>query len=400
VAVIWPGLRDGEPPVPAHLQVWVAARTLEDLGVFLRSDMLTRREVMAASVAVATGAALTELVARWLRAEPASLGARDERGSQRIGASTVAAIEQATRYFGSVDAETGGALSREAAVGQLKHAVDLANHASYREEVGTRLLAAIADLSGLVGWMSHDASMNGPAQRYFVYGLQAASEAGAERIRLRAAGILADMARQTRALGHPGTGLRLIELALDRVPPDRRRFNAVRGMLWCLKASMQASMGRGYLTEVRNAVNLSFDLYASAHDDEPDDAVTDYWPYTNESELAAVAAGSFAELASTDPELGRRSEEYANRAIALRPTGFTRSRVFDQIALARARFLVGEPEQASLDGAAAIDLAAAVPASRRVVVRLRELLADSAPYRDMPAVHQLHERLTAWAPVG
>src|SRR5215475_10584363 len=40
VAVIWPELRDGEGPVPAHRQAWVAARTLEDLGVLLRSDML------------------------------------------------------------------------------------------------------------------------------------------------------------------------------------------------------------------------------------------------------------------------------------------------------------------------------------------------------------------------
>jgi hypothetical protein len=29
----------------AHRQAWVAARTLENLGVFLRSDILTRRAV-------------------------------------------------------------------------------------------------------------------------------------------------------------------------------------------------------------------------------------------------------------------------------------------------------------------------------------------------------------------
>jgi hypothetical protein len=52
-----------------------------------------------------------------------------------------------------------GALSREAAVGQLKYAVELAHHASYSDAVGNRLLAAIAALSGLVGYLCHDSGM-------------------------------------------------------------------------------------------------------------------------------------------------------------------------------------------------------------------------------------------------
>src|SRR5262249_9366203 len=155
-------LRDGDGPVPAHRQAWVAARTLEDLGVFLRSDMLTRREVLADVIGVASGSALADPIARWLSAKSVGLAGVAQPGTGRIGMSEVAGIEDVTHHFGSIDAAVGGGLGREAAVGQLKYAVDLARHATYTEAVGKRLLAAIADLSGLVGWMSFDANMSGP----------------------------------------------------------------------------------------------------------------------------------------------------------------------------------------------------------------------------------------------
>lgn len=83
----------------------------------------------------------------------------------------VLAVEHSTRVFAATDADVGGGLSREAAVGQLKYAVDLT---SYSDAMGNRLLAAIAELSGLVGWLCHDCGMPGPTQRYLMYGLQAA----------------------------------------------------------------------------------------------------------------------------------------------------------------------------------------------------------------------------------
>src|SRR5262249_43699037 len=149
VAVIWPELRDGRQPVPAHLHPWAAARTLEELSVFLRSDMLTRRETLIGAVKVGSGSPLVAPTAPWLTVPPGRLTSNDE-GSHRIGLADVISIEQFTKYFAAIDAEVGGALSREAAVGQLKYAVDLIQYASYAQDVGDRLLAAIARLSGLV----------------------------------------------------------------------------------------------------------------------------------------------------------------------------------------------------------------------------------------------------------
>jgi hypothetical protein len=391
--VIWPELRDGQGPVPAHLQAWVPARTLEDLGVFLRSDMLSRREALTSAVGITTGAALVEPITRWLGFRATGLTVDEGRGPGRIGMTTVEGIEQATRRFVASDADVGGGLSREAAVGQLKYAVDLAQHASYTEAVGNRLLAAIADLAGWVSWMSYDAGMPGPAQRYSLYGLQAAREAGDERTRLRAAGILTDMAIQMRSAGHPDTGVRLVDLALEQLPPDRRRLNSVRATLWANKASILAAAAQR--AEARNAVSLSFDLYGQGSGDISDAAVRDYYPYDDDAELASNAAVCYRTLAVEDRLLAGNAEDHALYALTYRGPGFTRSKVFDQIGLAQARFRKAEPDQACLDGERAIEMSAGVAASRRVVQRLRELVDDSEPYRELRSVRDFRERLLA-----
>jgi hypothetical protein len=395
VATIWPGLRDGEAPIPAHLQAWVATRTLEDLGIFLRSDMLTRRETLAGAVGVVAGGALVDPIARWLGAASAGLEAGDER--PRIGTADVVGIERSTRYFAATDAEVGGGLSREAAVGQLKYAVDLARYGSYRAAVGNQLLAAIAELSGMVGWMCHDSGMPGPAQRYLVYGLQAAHESTDERAPLLVISILADMARQMRWTGHPDTALRLLDLALDRLPKDRRRFNAVRSLLWSQKGWALACLNSSCLPEVRNALSLAFDLNAEAGAEERHEVqrMLHLRPSlsASEAELADTAAASYQALSAENPRMAREAERHTMEALGRHGSGCGRNKVLSRIRLARARFVGGEPEQASDDGDQAITMAADTPASAMVRTRLGELLGDSAAYRELPRVRDFRERL-------
>jgi hypothetical protein len=393
VQVIWPELRDGTSPVPAHLQPWVAVRTLEDLGIFIRSDMLTRREMLTEAIGLATGSTFVEPIARWLNARAVGPAATGTERPDRIGMADVIGIERSTQYFAATDAEAGGGLSREAAVGQLKYAVDLMHSASYTSPVGNRLLAAIADLSGWVGWMSHDVAMDGPAQRYFVYGLQAARESHDERAQFRAVGILADMSRQMLASGRPDSGLRLIDLAFDQLPRDGRRINKVRSLLWNLRAHMLASMGTGYTSEARSAVGLSFDLYGQIGDEDNASAVTACFPYTTDAELASGAAVCYRLLDEHDRALAAEAERQALYALSHRPKGFTRSRVFDQIELARARFAAGEPDQACTDGEVALRLAGDVATSKRVVLRLHELLEDAEPYKNRNRVREMREKL-------
>jgi transcriptional regulator with XRE-family HTH domain len=383
--------REAGPAV--HLHAWGALRTLEDLGVFLRSDMLTRRDILASSVTMAAGKALVDPIARWLSTEPTGLPAGNGSGLGRIGMAAVEGIERTVRHFAASDASAGGGVAREAAVGQLKYAVDLAQHAGYSEAVGNRLLTVIADLAGWVGWMSHDAGMNGPAQRYFWYGLQAAHEAGTEGAQLRAVGILTDLAIQAQAAGHLDTARRILDLALDRVPKDQRRFNAVRAILRSRLASVLSGMGAAHLSEVDRYVSESFDLFRKSEDDEYSPAVADYYPYACEAELASVAAASYHELAREDRRLTTPAETQASTALNSWSEGFVRSKVFDQVTLARIRFRAGDLERACVDGGQAIQLASTVSESKRVRDRLTQLLSDTTPYQRRPAVRELREQL-------
>lgn len=394
VEAIWPELRDGQPSAPAHLQPWAAGRTLEELGVFVRSDMLTRRETLTGAVTAISGPALLAPVARWLGVSPGRLPGKDD-GVRRIGPSDVETIERSTRYFAATDAEIGGALSRESAVGQLKYAVDLAQHASYSERTGNRLLAAVAELSGLVGWLCHDSDMPGPAQRYFTYGLQAARESTDPRARLLTVSILSDMAQQMRWLGRPTVALHLHDLAVNQLPTDRHRFNVLRAVLAGNRANDGlCRLGGSSLTEARSVLSLSFDLYSQASDDDRATAPTMWYRVLDmtEARLASNAAGAYLVMAREDKSLAAEAEKYTIHDLANAGEGQGRSKTLGLIRLARIRFIAGEPEQATDDGDQALDAAKHVR-SAMIRTRLCELLADSGRYADVPRVVRFRDRL-------
>ncbi|GAA4728675.1 hypothetical protein [Phytohabitans rumicis] len=395
--VVWPELRSGDGPTPAHLQPWATARTLENLGALIGCDMLTRREALAAAVSAATGASFVDPIARWLTVPVGGVDPSIGNGG-RIGTADVKRIEQSTRYFAATDAEVGGGLSREAAVGQLKYAVDLMQHGSYTATVGNQLLAAVAGLAGMVGWMCHDSGMSGPAQRYLTYGLQAARESTDPRAQLLVVGILADMARHMRWLGRPDTAVRLLDLALNQLPQDRSRFNTVRAILSSQKAWALAYHGRGCVPEVENALALSFDLYAQA--DDHDRLAADPLNLAHvrpsidasEAELLSTASCAYLVLAKYDRSLAGKAEDRTLQTLARAGEGRGRNDVLNQIRLARVRFVAGEPEQACDDGERAVALATNT-ASVMVRVRLRELLADSEPYHALPRVNDLRTEI-------
>lgn len=394
VTVIWPELRDGQGPTPAHLQPWAAARTLENLGALIGSDMLTRREALADAISAATGASFVDPIARWLTSPPGNVEASTGTGG-RIGAADVARIEQSTSYFAVTDADVGGGLSREAAVGQLKYAVDLMRYGSYTTTVGGRLLAAVARLAGMVGWMCHDSGMSGPAQRYLVYGLQAARESADPWAQPLVVGILADMARHMRWLGRPDSAVRLLDLALNQLPHDRSRFNTVRAILTSQRAWALAYHGRGCAPEVESALGLALDLHAQADDDDRLAAkhLMHLRPSVDaaEAELSSTASNAYLVLAQLDQRLASRAEERTLYTLAHRGEQ-GRNNVLSQIRLARVRFVAGEPEQACEDGERALALTSNT-ASAMVTARLRDLVVDSEPYGELPRVKALRERI-------
>jgi hypothetical protein len=313
--------------------------------------------------------------------------------------SAVEGIERTVRYLVASDYAVGGGLLREAAAGHLKYAVDLAQYASYSSAVGTRLLTVIADLAGRVGWMSHDAGMEGPAQRYAWYGLQAAHEAGTEQAQLLAVRMLDHLAEYAWAAGHLDTARRLYGLALDRIPDDPHRFNAVRAILRSRRAKVAGGMGSAHSTEVGRDVHVSFDLCRKAEADQPVSWLADCFTISctpgADAELESEAATAYHALAREDARYAGRAQQHARMALERRSEGFTRSRVFDQVMLARTGFFAGELDQACRDGQEAIRMAAAVGESRRVRTRLAQLMDDTEQHQREPAVRELQEELRA-----
>jgi transcriptional regulator with XRE-family HTH domain len=394
VEVIWPELRNGKPLAAAQLQPWVAGRTLEALGIFIRTDMLTRRETLTQAVKAISGPALIAPIASWLSVSPGRLEPR-EHGTQRIGVAEVEAIERSTRYFAATDAEIGGVLSREAAVGQLKYAVDLARHAMYSEAVGNRLLAAIAELSGLVGWLNHDSGLGGPAQQYFIYGLQAARESADPRAEPFVVSILADMGQQMRWLGRPEAALHLYDLAVGQLPSDRGRYTVLRAVLAAKRAeNTLAYLGPSRLPEVQSELSLSFDLYAQASDEDKATAATMWHRGLDMSEagLSVAAAGTYLAMTKDDSRLAAEAEKYSIAQLASVSDGHGRARLFGQIGLARARLRAGEAEQACEDGDQVLRMAESI-SSAMIRSRLRDLLADTEPYAGVPRVLEFRDRL-------
>lgn len=390
-AAIWPELRAGRPSPAPHLQPWVASRTLDELGFWIRCDVLCRREVLNSSFAPVSGSTLTDPIARWLAGEPVGLnGAGDDR-PDRIDADDVARLERAIGYFAAFEATGGGSVVRDAAVGQLKYSVDVAGDAGYSDAVGNRLLAAVAELSGMVGWLCTDSAMPGPAQRYFLYGLQAARESTDPRAPMLVVSLLHDLARHERWNGQPETAIRLLELAVQELPTDRRRFGRVRAMLWSQHALASSSLGVSALPEIRRNLALAKDLHISAPAD-PDDRLRPGVDMSD-AELASIAAASYLNIARTDRRLAADAESEILYALANPSDGYAKNEVFKQLRLASVRFVAGEPEQGCVDAGKALDMVAGVHGSDLVDIRLRELLADAEPYRSIPKVNELWARI-------
>ncbi len=143
-----------------------------------------------------------------------------------------------------------------------------------------------------------------------------------------------------------------------------------------------------------SALSLSFDLYARASDEDRATAGT-LWHRkldVSEAELSMSAAVAYLVLAQDDPHLAVEAEKHTVGQLESVPDGQGRSKMFGQIRLARIRFFAGEAEQACDDGDPALDMTEHM-ASATIRSRLRELLAGSEAYADVPRVVEFRDRL-------
>jgi hypothetical protein len=157
-------------------------------------------------------------------------------------------------------------------------------------------------------------------------------------------------------------------------------------------------LGTSCLPEVRNALRLAVDLRQMAAAERRDidwlvHRVSD--DIVSDGGIASIASASYLTLARQEPGLATAAETEAVCSIAHHRNGQGKQTVLEHIRLASVRFVGGEPDQACRDAHHALTLAERIHGSDMLRTRLRELIADTEPYRNRPVVKELRERCRA-----
>jgi hypothetical protein len=303
---------------------WLLNQTVTELITFARGDlMLGRRSAGSRPQEFLEGQDLLSVAQCWTTPAADSSGIGIQRGRRRIGDQDVVQIRAVTETFRPLDNAYGGALTREAVIGQLISTASLVEDTTYTEEVGRELIAEIGDLATVAGWMCHDVSMHTVAQRYFLLALQAAKETDDPNL---GAHVLSCMARQAGHLGRPGDALELIHLA--RYGARHTATPTVSALLHSLEARYYAMMGR--LKDFDRSAGQAEAAFTDRHP-----ARDPAWvAYFDTSEYYATLGICHQIAARTSaPDQARRAIDMISHALTFRDPSRVRSRAFDHLAL-------------------------------------------------------------------
>jgi DNA-binding XRE family transcriptional regulator len=359
-----------------------AAYTVRVMEGFSAHDIASRREALA-SLAVITGTALLQPIRQWAAALTLL------PGPPEAGTDEVTELEQAVTLFRRWDASGAGGLRRKAVVGQL-NAVAESLHSHQPPAISQRLFQVTAELAQLAGWMAYDQGLFGTAQRYYLLALHACRESACPEL---GAKIIGDMTQLSTALGNYDDSLSLVHTALYSLP--RHASSLVRSELLGLEARAYAQLGEG---EVKHAARSAASC-VGVYEDAPAEPFPDWLHYMNLAEVDCLAANAYTELA-LHAEGHRIWQHYAGmaevhclRARRSRGEGYVRSRIFDEIRLARVRLSQREPAEAATVGLHALRLAQDTRSSLIVdwFVRFDRTLGEWYP--DVAETTSLHEAL-------
>ena len=360
-----------------------AARTVRVMEGFSAHDITSRREALA-GLTVITGSALLRPVRAWA----ASL-TQLTPGLPGPGADEVSELEQAVTLFRRWDASGLGGLRRKAVAGQLNALAESLGE-SHPPEITGRLFQITAELAQLAGWMAYDQGLFGMAQRYYLLALHACREAMCTSL---GAKVIGDMTQLSTALGHYDDSLTLTRTALYSLP--RHASALVRCELLGLESRAYAQLGE---REVEDAAR-SAETCLAVYDEAPAEPLPDWIHYMNQAEVDCLAANTYIELALHASERSRwqhyatRAEVHSLRARQSRGEGYVRSRIFDEIRLAKVRLGQREPAESAAVGMHALHLAAETRSTLVVNWLLRFDRALTDRYPDVADVARFHEQL-------
>jgi len=369
----------GMAPVKAGQPLpWQADAVIKAVLDMTRNDLIGQ-PADPSETELLSGTGLLDAVRPWLHLEPGELPRPERPG--KIGLADVEKIRATTAAFRTWDNQHGGGLSRDAVVAQLKATTELLHHGRMSDAVGRELFSAVADLSSVAGWMTHDAGRSPEGQRYLLLGLRAAAEAGDTAL---AAHLLNCLSRVAGHLGRTDDALEMVQLAqygTRKLPAGR-----LKAVLAALEARSHAITGD--LSSFHRAAGTAADGLAAANADNDPEWVQWFDP----AEYYATIGIAHLLAARHQPGLVRTAITMIETAIPLRPPERARSRAFDHIGLARAHVLAGQLDAADSAVATAIQIADGV-ASTRLADRMSELDAQLAALGIDPAAQNVRDRI-------
>lgn len=310
------------------------AYTVQVVEVFSGHDLLSRRHVLR-QLSVLTGAALLRPIRQWASLLPVvPIAAVSDELDE---------LDEAVQLFRRWDAAGVGGLKRKAVVGQLNAIAETVLDTSNSEKRRTlfRILAEFADLAG---WMSFDQGLHGVSQRYYLLALHASREAGALEL---AGHVMGNMIKLSNSLGHYQDSLSLARAGLYALP--QRQGSLVRAELLGQEAQVFAGLGPHEAPEAVRSIETCLAVWHERADEPQPD-----WLHhmTQQAEVDCGTANTYTQLALTTQDHPRwrhyadQAERYTLSTRQTRTNRYERSRIVDEIRLAKVRLAQREPVEA------------------------------------------------------
>ncbi|MFI9206391.1 tol-pal system YbgF family protein [Streptomyces sp. NPDC053048] len=347
---------------------WTPMGTVRSVAAAARGGSVDRRGFL-----IASGTTLTAVTAGWTDALSTTHAVAATRGRRRLTADTITRLEQRLDDLRRLDDVLGGGELRPAAAAEFQLLSALANDATYTEDVGRRLLAALAEASRMCGWLHFDAGRHAGAQSFYITALRASATAGD---RATGANILAFMAIQTYSTGNPQDAVNLVRTAQEQAAGHSTP--RVRAMLHARAA--RALSKTGDRKACARELDAARDAYAhGTHDDDPP------WSYWLDAGEIEMLSGSSA-LDLGDPRTALHYFEAAYKA-AYATDGYVRDHALYLTRAAQAHLDLGDLDAACATATKALTQTDGVDSSRPSDA-LDGIRSQLMPHRHVRAVRQ------------
>lgn len=299
-------------------------------------------------------------------------------GSRPIGTEQVEAVRHMHATLGRYDNRFGAGEIRDAAVAYLAREVaPMLRDGRFNAPTGTALLTTAAELSQLVGWMSHDIGAHGLGQRYLIQALNLSRSVDNTAL---TAEILAAMSHQATYLGDGVTAVDLAQAA--RQLAQRSGIEALSAEAHVMEAHGHATLGQS--AECARSLDTAEKIL-----DRADRAADPVWiGYFDEAYLSAKFGHCFRALGDHANAI-----HFASNSLNMtNPRDYARGRAFNLSLLADSYARAGRVEEACDVGQQAITAAEQLH-SDRAIKYLRRLRATLQPAGTTEPVRNLDRRL-------